>query len=91
MKSEMFQDTEINFHNLDNKVLQDMEKNCVIMKYFNGAHVIKEHESPFFNTKQAFKDSKIGFATEIDFRDLKRGHLDTETTRPRMPRLGFPY
>ena len=35
--------TEINFHNLDNKILQKMVENHIIMKHFKGVHVTKEH------------------------------------------------
>jgi len=43
--------TEINFHNFDNKILQDMGINRMVMEYFNSIYVIKEQESHFFDTK----------------------------------------
>ena len=56
--------TEINFHNLDNNILQDMVKNYITMKYFNGIHVTKEHEKRFFNTKWTLKIIILGLAAE---------------------------
>jgi len=55
---------EINFHNFGNKILYVMAINRIVMEYFNNVHVIKEHESHFFNTKLALKIAVLGLATE---------------------------